>query len=65
MSIKFFLVDDCTKLVNTGVTLDGLTVWRKYCQTTERSGWVPAQSERVKPNAKRRQVCEAFNIVIA
>jgi hypothetical protein len=63
MPIKTFLVDDCTKLENTGVTLDGLIVWRKWCQTTERSGWTPSRSERVKSNATRRQVCEAFNIV--
>lgn len=65
MPIKSFLVDDCTKLVNAGVTLDGLTVWRKYGQTTERSGWVPMKTARVKPTASRREVCEEFGIVLA
>ena len=65
MSIKTFLVDDCCKLENTGVTLDGRIVWRKWCQTPARSGWIPAQSVPVKANATRRQVCEEFCIEIA
>ena len=65
MPLKSFLVDDCTKLENTGVTPDGRVVWRKWCQTTERSGWVPMKSAQVKPTASRREVCEEFGILLA
>lgn len=65
MPLKSSLVDDCTKLENTGVTSDGRVVWRKYGQTTERSGWVPMNSARVKPTASRREVCEEFGILLA
>lgn len=50
MPLKSFLVDDCTKLENTGVTPDG---------------WVPMKSAQVKPTASRREVCEEFGILLA